>query len=375
MKPLGLYLHIPFCKSKCLYCDFCSFPRPHAETVEAYVTALCNDLNARASDCADYEVDTVYFGGGTPTLLSAEQLERIMDVLTVRYHLSLDAEITAECNPATADRSLFLRMRRAGWNRLSIGLQSAQKNELKALGRLHSFEDFCKTWDNALGAGFTNLSADVMFGIPEQTRESFADTLEKVIACAPSHLSAYALTVEEGTPFGRRGEDNLRLPNEDDTRQMYLEMIARLTSAGLLQYEISNFAKVGYESRHNLKYWNTDAYLGFGPAAYSDFGGGRFGNSRDTEGYLRGEDITAERESPDPAERMNEAVMLGMRLAKGVSLQSLSERFGDVFAKRIGTALALYETGGFVRKTEAGYAFTPEGMLVSNSILSEILDF
>lgn len=375
MKPLGLYLHIPFCKSKCLYCDFCSFPRPRAETVEQFVAALCRDLKARASDCAAYEVDTVYFGGGTPTLLSAEQLERIMSVLTAGYHLSPHAEITAECNPATADRELFLRMRRAGWNRLSIGLQSAQKNELKALGRLHSFDDFCKTWEDALGAGFTDLSADLMFGIPEQTRESFADTLEKVIACSPTHLSAYALTVEEGTPFGRRGEDCLHLPDEECVRQMYLDMIGRLSSVGLMQYEISNFAKAGYESRHNLKYWNTDAYLGFGPAAYSDFEGVRFGNSRDAEAYIRGEDITAERERPDDAERMNEAVMLGMRLTKGISAQCLAKRFGEVFAKRIVTALSRYETGGFVRKTEDGYAFTPEGMLVSNSILSEILDF
>lgn len=375
MKPLGLYLHIPFCKSKCLYCDFCSFPHPRTETVEAYVTALCNDLTARASDCADYTVDTVYFGGGTPTLLSAEQLERIMNALTAHYHLSPDTEITAECNPATAERSLFLRMRRAGWNRLSIGLQSAQQNELRALGRLHSFEDFCKTWEDALSAGFTNLSADVMFGIPEQTVESFADTLEKVLACAPKHLSAYALTVEEGTPFGRRGEEHLRLPDEETVRRMYLDMIARLNSVGLLQYEISNFAKVGYESRHNLKYWNTDAYLGFGPAAFSDFGGERFGNSRDAEAYLRGEDITAERERPNLSERRNESVMLGMRLARGISLQGLAERFGESFSKQVGASLERYRSGGFVQKNEDGYAFTPEGMLVSNSILSEILDF
>ena len=373
MKPLGLYLHIPFCKSKCLYCDFCSFPRPKEEQTETYVNALCHDLERRSSDCAEYEVDTVYVGGGTPTLLTAEQLERIMDTLTRCYHLSTNAEITAECNPATADRDLFLRMRRAGWNRLSIGLQSAQEKELRALGRLHSLEQFYETWAAACSAGFSNLSADVMFGIPHQTEESFADTLEKVLACHPMHLSAYALTVETGTPFGKRGEAALDLPSEDGVREMYLNMTKCLASAGLAQYEISNFARRGYESRHNLKYWNTDAYLGFGIAAYSDFGGLRFGNSRDLEAYLRGEDITAEREMPDKTERMNEYIMLRMRLTAGLSIKEMEKRFGADAAKRTSDALRKYTVGGFVRKIDDGFAFTPEGMLVSNTILSEVL--
>lgn len=375
MPSLGLYLHIPFCKSKCLYCDFCSFPRSREADMEAYVNMLCRDLERSSEACRSDCVDTVYLGGGTPTVLPARLLERIMETVTAHYHVAGDAEITAECNPATADRDLLARMRRAGWNRLSIGLQSAQPGELKALGRLHSFDQFLDTWEAALSAGFSNLSADVMLGIPYQTKESFADTLEKLLACNPRHLSAYSLTVEEGTPFGRRGADALHLPEEDCVTEMYQEMVATLNARGLEQYEISNFARPGYESRHNLKYWNMNPYLGFGVGAYSDFGGQRFGNGRDFEAYLRGEDITAEREAPDARERRNEYVMLQMRLRAGVSLKAMADRFGEAAARETAEGLRRYLGGGFVRQTQEGYAFTVKGMLVSNSILSDLLDF
>lgn len=375
MKRLGLYLHIPFCKSKCLYCDFCSLPNPKRERIASYVDALCLDLERRAFDCRNYEVDTVYLGGGTPTILSAEQLERIMATLARYYHISKEAEITAECNPATGNADLFRRMRGAGFNRLSIGLQSAHREELRALGRLHSFAEFLSTWEAARAAGFSNLSADVMFGIPHQTRESFSETLDRVIACEPTHLSAYSLAVEEGTPFGKRGEDALDLPDEEGTRAMYLDMVSRLDSAGLCQYEISNFARTGYESRHNLKYWSMDPYLGFGPAAHSDFEGVRFGNSRDVEAYLRGEEIVSERDRPSELERMNESVMLRMRLTEGISLSDFGARFGKRAAQRVQESLKKHEQGGFVRATADGFAFTPEGFLVSNAILSEILEF
>ena len=375
MKSLGLYLHIPFCKSKCLYCDFCSFPNPKRESIAAYVDALCRDLQKRAEDCANYEVDTVYLGGGTPTILSADQLERIMEALMQGYHVSKTAEITAECNPATANADLFRRMRTAGFNRLSIGLQSAHREELRALGRLHTFAQFEETWEAALSSGFTNLSADVMFGIPHQTRESFAQTLDRVLSCNPSHLSAYSLAVEEGTPFGKKGAEALDLPDEESTRAMYLDMVERLADAGLCQYEISNFARTGYESRHNLKYWSMDPYLGLGPAAHSDFEGVRFGNSRDVSAYIRGEEIVEERETPSAIERMNEYVMLRMRLAEGISLSDLASRFGKSAAEKIQASLKKYVGGGFVSATDARLAFTPQGFLVSNTILSDVLDF
>ncbi len=376
MKRLGLYIHIPFCRSKCFYCDFCSLPRSTDERIEAYVRALLRDLAQKSADCRAYTVDTVYLGGGTPTLLPAEALGRILDMIASRYSLSADTEITAECNPATADADAFSLMRRAGFNRLSVGVQSVHECELRALGRIHSFRDVCDTWENAVRAGFSNLSADVMFGIPEQTEDSYLATLERVCALSPKHLSAYGLTVEEGTPFGERErEGRLVLPDEEETRRMYFSGAEYLASVGFEQYEISNFAKTGYESRHNLKYWNSEEYLGFGPAAHSDFFGARTGNSEDIDAYIEGRDIFEVCERPSQTERMNEYVMLRLRLRDGISAAAFGERFGEDLEETFGNALGRYVSDGFVRRTEDGYAFTPQGWYVSNAILSEILDF
>ena len=342
--------------------------------MEAYTDALCRDLAARAADCDAYTVDTVYLGGGTPTLLPIRLLERIMETLVRKYRLSPDAEITAESNPATADREKLAQMRRLGFNRLSIGLQSAHEEELRALGRLHDFADFERMIRDARAVGFENLSADVMSGIPKQTVESYLSTLERLCELSPTHVSAYGLTVEEGTPFGRMG-DRLRLPDEEDARRMYFEGIAFLAARGYAQYEISNFARQGYESRHNVKYWNCDEYLGFGVAAYSDFGGDRFGNSRDVSAYIEGREILAERETPSVRERMNEYVMLRMRLSEGIDPHAFEKRFGISFAETFEKKLSAFASGGFVRREGERIALTPEGMYVSNAILSDVLDF
>ena len=376
MRRLGLYLHIPFCKSKCLYCDFCSLPNADEERMERYAEALCRSLVGWKDACAEYTVDTVYLGGGTPTALPTRALERILETVFSCYHVLQKAEITAECNPATASREAFSRLRRAGLNRLSIGLQSAHETELRALGRLHDFSSFQRTWEDARAAGFENLSTDVMFGIPHQTVERYLETLEKLCDLSPEHVSAYGLTVEEGTPFWRLSQRGaLVLPDEEETRRMYLDGIRYLASRGLAQYEISNFARGGYESRHNLKYWNCEEYLGFGVAAHSDFGGARFGNSRDLPAFLAGGAIEEERETPSERERANEYVMLRMRLRNGVSASAFDERFGGGFEASFGAALQKYLPMGLVERRGDGYAFTPEGMYVSNAILSEILDF
>ena len=373
MRTLGLYLHVPFCKSKCLYCDFCSLPHASEELRERYVAALCKDLRDKASVCAAHTVDTVYLGGGTPTVLSAEQLEGIMETVFSCYRVSENAEITAECNPLTATREKLASMRAAGLNRLSVGLQSAHDRELKALGRIYGFADFCRTWEDARAVGFENMSADVMSGIPHQTRESYLETLRLLCDLSPEHVSAYGLIVEEGTPFGRMGE-RLVLPNEEEARAMYFDGIDYLASRGLEQYEISNFARRGYESRHNLKYWDCDEFLGFGAAAYSDFGGERFGNSSDVCAYIEGDVCELERERPSATERANEYVMLRMRLSKGVSRKAFEARYGVDFAP-FAAALEKYVPMGLVKKTADGYAFTPEGTYVSNAILSDVLDF
>lgn len=374
MKSLGLYLHIPFCRSKCLYCDFCSFPRPDGETLDAYVTALCRDLVRRSEDCRAHTVDTVYLGGGTPTLLSADQLARLTETVFSSYHVSDGAEITAECNPKTGGREQFFAMRRAGFNRLSIGLQSAHATELRALGRIHSFDDFRDTFLAAREAGFSNISADVMMGIPHQSVESYLKTLDRLCQLSPEHISAYGLTVEEGTPFGRMG-DRLILPDEETETAQYFGGIERLAASGYRQYEISNFARAGYESRHNLKYWNCEEYLGFGPAAHSDFAGVRFGNSRDLKAYLAGKDITETSQSPDFDERIAEYVMLRMRLAEGVRFSAFARRFGVTFDECFGFSLRYANDPTLVARDGEGIAFTPAGMRVSNAILSEWLDF
>ena len=374
MKPLGLYLHIPFCRSKCLYCDFCSFPNVEGERMEAYVTALCRDLQKYAADCRDRTVDTVFLGGGTPTTLPARLLEQLMGEIQKNYQISTDAEITAECNPVTGERELFSRMRAAGINRLSIGLQSAHDRELKALGRLHNFDTFAVCFADAREAGFENISVDAMSGIPHQTSESRLETLQKICDLAPEHISSYDLIIEEGTPFARKA-DTLPLPDEDAARTMYLDGIRFLSENGYKQYEISNFAREGYESRHNLKYWNCDEYLGFGVAAHSDFGGVRFGNSRDIDAYLAGSDITEEKSIPDKSERINEYVMLRFRLCEGVSVSAFEERFGIDFEETFGKKLAPFLPSGLVRRENGQYCLSKEGMLVSNAILSQILDF
>lgn len=371
---LGLYLHVPFCRSKCLYCDFCSFPHPTEAQLFAYADALCRDLEQKAEKAAAYAVDTVYLGGGTPTVLPIDALQKILSCVLGHYNVTKDAEITAECNPATANRAYLEAMREAGVNRLSIGLQSTHAAELKVLGRLHSFSDFEATLRDARAAGFENISADVMSGIPHQTVESYLETLSRLVALAPEHISAYSLIVEEGTPFGRMAE-RLPLPDEEAAREMILRGIEFLAARGYDQYEISNFAKRGRESRHNIKYWNCDPFLGFGPAAYSDFEGYRFGNSRDLQGFLRGEEILEECEKIAPSERKNEYVMLRMRMAHGVPIADFKIRFGEDFEATFGQKLKPFVERGLVARTNAGYAFRKEGMCVSNEILSEILDF
>lgn len=374
MKTLGLYVHIPFCRRKCLYCDFCSRADADPDMWERYVASLCRDLEARAKECRDRTVDTVYFGGGTPTLLSPALLIKVLDCIRAHYHVDARAEITLECNPATGDAKGFQALRQAGFNRVSMGLQSTHENELRALGRIHTYADFEKTFSDLRDAGFSNVSVDLMSGIPEQTLESYKESIARLCALSPTHISTYGLILEEGTPLFE-ARDRLALPDEDEAREMYLCSVDLLEGFGYHQYEISNFARTGYESRHNLKYWNCDEFLGFGCAAYSDFGDARFGNSCDVDAYIEMGADEGDREIPDARERENEYVMLRMRLAEGISRTAFEARFGRSFDEGFGRALSHFEKGGWIRRTADSFAFTKEGFYVSNAILSEILDF
>lgn len=377
-KTLGLYLHIPFCLQKCNYCDFCSAPAS-AQTRAAYVGALCAQLRAVAPVARDHTVDTVYLGGGTPTLLSPADFAKILTTVRDFYVLDPHAEITTECNPVTNCDGLFEGLLQAGINRLSIGLQSIHEKELQLLGRLHSYKDFENTFRAARRAGLENISADLMFGIPAQTAQSFKETLETLCDLAPEHISAYGLRVEDGTPFGRM-RDTLPLPDEDAEAEM-AELVAELLPArGYARYEISNYAKEGWESRHNLRYWLGEDYLGFGPAAHSFFDGVRFETPPDTTAYLKAVEtdnfdaLFTSRHKVAGEEARDEYVMLRMRLAQGVNKADFSHRFGTSFEKCYGDLTPLAE-GGFLKNNNTCVAFTARGMQLSNAILSEWLDF
>ncbi len=372
---VGIYIHVPFCLSKCHYCDFCSTQRTDDDKKELYVKRLCDEIAFFAEKIGESGsipvADTVYFGGGTPSLLSPEQFEHILRVIKEKFDIDKDAEITVETNPKSVDREKLVRIRNTGVNRLSIGMQSVHDGELRALGRIHSFDDFLETFRSAREAGFDNISVDLMYGIPTQTKESFEKSVERLAALAPEHISSYSLTVEEGTNFYRR-RDSLNLPDDDTVSDMYAVMGEILEKYGYHKYEISNFAKDGRESKHNLKYWRCEDYLGFGAAAHSYFDGKRFAHSRDIDAYLRGESIIIDIEDISIRESMNEYVMLGMRLAEGVNFDAFSGRYGRDFMREFPT-FEKYAPE-FVEIGDNYCRFTEKGMFVSNFVLSDALD-
>lgn len=369
---LGVYIHIPFCLRKCYYCDFCSFPDGDGEKMRQYAEELCRRIE-NSKELRGREVDTLYFGGGTPTILPVGLFSLIMDSVRRTAILTENAEVTAECNPATADLEYLRVLRTLGVNRLSIGLQSVHEKELKALGRAHSFEDFKTTYGQARAAGYENISADLMYGIPHQTSESFEESIRALASLSPEHISAYGLKVEKGTAFYKMG-DSLKLPEEDEECQMYLSMCQSLSELGYKKYEISNFSKKGFESRHNLKYWRGEEYLGFGLAAHSYFDGERFGNSRDMKGFLSGKNIECERTALDGQDRFNEYIMLSMRLTEGLCLSEFKRWAKKDFYEYFPFARELVKKG-YLTESGEHVAFTDRGALVSNTILTDMLDF
>ncbi len=377
-RSLGIYIHVPFCLQKCRYCDFHSAPATSAVR-NAYLAALKRHVAAKATVAGDYVVDTVYFGGGTPSLLTHEEIASVLDTVRGCYRVSDTAEITVECNPATFKEGFFEGLVAAGVNRVSVGLQSANENELAALGRPHGFGEFLTTVTAARSAGIKNISVDVMFGIPHQTRESLDRTLDAVLSVLPTHISAYGLRVEEGTPFWRM-RHSLVLPDDDEVADMQLQIAARLKNAGFLHYEVSNYAKSGYCSRHNTRYWQGEDYLGFGAAAHSYFGGARYAAPADTTAYIKAVEegtltaIECDRTVIAGKEAREEYVMLRMRLFRGIDEADFKARFGVCFEEAYGDVSRLV-AGGFLCREGGRIAFTEKGMYVSNTILSEWLNF
>lgn len=373
-KKLGLYIHIPFCVQKCLYCDFCSYTQKNNDIINSYASRVCDDLRAWGEKCGEYKVDTVYFGGGTPTLLPMGAFARITETLRKSFSVLPSAEVSCECNPATADLDYFRTLHSLGVNRLSIGLQSVHDEELRALGRIHTYSDFLNTYDSARKAGLENISADLMYGIPNQSLDSFRKTLETLISLAPEHISAYGLKIEEGTPFGKM-KDSLVLPGEDTEFEMYMLLTNLLADSGYAKYEISNFSHRGRESRHNIKYWKGEDYLGLGVSAHSYFEGVRFANSRDVNGYIEGRDITESRMAITDSEKLSEFIMLRMRLSEGISHSEFKALFGMDFVQRYKDKLAPYIKNGFLVSNGENTFFSDKGFFVSNYILSDIIDF
>ena len=379
-KELELYIHIPFCVKKCSYCDFLSAPATE-QTKEAYMAALFAEIGGRAKDYKERIVTSVFIGGGTPSLLSGDSIKQLMEHIREGFRLAPDVEITMEVNPGTVTTEKLAAFYGAGINRLSIGMQSAQEQELKILGRIHDFDGFCQVYLEAVEAGFTNINVDVMSGLPGQTLASYKDTLEKVLRLEPmpQHISAYSLIVEEGTPFAAmadRGE--LPLPEEDTERAMYEETIEVLAGYGFHRYEISNYALDGYECRHNVGYWIRRDYLGFGIGAASLIGNVRFQNGRDLNAYMAHPlACREEQQSLTTQEQMEETMFLGLRLIRGVSYpefarcygQTLEEVYGEVIARNVADGLLT------VREDETGrrLALTGRGLDVSNYVMAQFL--
>ena len=319
------------------------------------------------------EVTSLYFGGGTPTLLSPDQFKKIFSALRDSFDITNDAEITVECNPTTADGEKLSLLRSLGVNRLSMGMQSANDAELSALGRAHTADDFFAAFSDARAAGFENISADIMFGIPEQTEESFKNTLKTLVSLKPEHISAYGLILEEGTPFFANRE-KLVLPSEESEYTMYTEAVGFLAQNGYERYEISNFSRPRYESRHNMKYWMRDEYVGLGVSSHSFLGETRSFAPADISAYVRGQ-YEEGREEIGKNEAIAEYVMLAMRTSRGVSENVFFSRFGKNFSEMFEKKLKPYRDGGFVEHKNGRCAFTDKGFYVSNSILSDILSF
>ncbi len=376
MKPLGIYIHIPFCRSKCDYCDFYSLSGKE-DRMDAYQKALLTHLKETAPQAKGYQINTIYFGGGTPSFYGEKRLKDVLKTIKKYYAVASDAEVTVEANPDSVNPKMLTHLRRAGFNRLSLGVQSACDAELAALHRPHTFEQAKQAVEAARKAKIKNLSLDLIYGLPGQSMEGWKNTVEEVLALSPEHLSCYGLKVEEGTPLAGRVERGERLPDDDLQADMYLWAVQRLESAGYQQYEISNFSKKGKESRHNLRYWTMWEYIGFGPGAHSDFGGCRYSYLRNLEGYiegvLKGGRIIDESDIIPRKERCSEYLMLGLRTSRGIEEWEYRREFFMNFDP-IEAKLEDYETKGWAERKDRRWRLTPEGYLLSNQLIGEILE-
>ena len=397
-KNLSIYIHIPFCVKKCVYCDFLSFGADDPQinrsgaVRKAYVQSICRELLSYKSISKDYIVRTIFIGGGTPSILLPGEIMNILATLRSIFKVDEAAEITIEVNPGTLTAIKAAEYLDAGINRMSIGLQSAHNDELAMLGRIHTYEQFLTSYQMAREAGFRNINIDLISAIPGQTLHSYLDTLERVLKCRPEHISSYSLIVEDGTPLAEDTELLAKLPDEETDREMYEATRKVLEMSGYKRYEISNYAKPGYECRHNIVYWTMDEYIGLGIGAASFFNGRRYSNTLDMKKYIRTmEDVFDKRsadeiyqsqaldtirhidETVDVDTLMEEYVIFGLRMTRGISAADFYDRFGHSLYDVYGEVIRSYVASGHM-KDEKGMVFlTRKGIDVSNRILVDFL--
>lgn len=378
-QPISLYLHIPFCVKKCHYCDFLSFPGCSLSRQAEYVDAMIQEIHAYREAAEDYEVKTIFLGGGTPSLLKEELVERLFHELYSVWRAAPETEITIEANPGTLSREKLIGYHTIGINRLSLGLQSTIAQELETIGRIHNYEQFLANYYLAREAGFDNINIDIMSALPGQTLISYGKTLERILKLQPEHISSYSLILEEGTDFWENAEIERALPSEQTERIMYHYTKKCLQNAGYERYEISNYAKPGYACIHNQVYWTGGEYLGLGLGAASYWKGARFSNTPDMEEYMencsraritenRKEIVTATQKS-----RMEEYMFLGLRMIRGISIREFERRFGIPMDRIYGTVIRSYIEQGLLKIEQDRLMLTERGIDVSNSVMADFL--
>lgn len=374
-KSLGIYIHIPFCASRCKYCDFCSLAG-FDKLIPRYQDALIRYIKEFAPRAAGYYIDTVYFGGGTPSYYGAKRLIKLFDTLKMHYKVLLDSEVTVEVNPDSINYDDLRLLYRAGFNRLSIGAQSANNEILKFIGRRHNFQQVEKTVLDARKAGFENISLDLIYGLPNQSPDDWADTLNQAVALKPRHLSCYGLKIEEGTPLYELRNSEI-IPDDDAQADMYLYTVEALERYGYIQYEISNFARSGAQSKHNLKYWQLKDYAGFGASAASSIGNQRYTYINNPLSFIEavqsGDSLIKEYELLTNYDKASEYLMLNLRTTNGISEKEYRSIYRCNFAP-IEELLKSYAEKGWARLLGERWNLTPRGFLLSNRLIGEILD-
>ncbi len=377
MKSLSIYIHIPFCKQKCLYCDFLSFSNSQ-DVWETYIEILKSELIQKATFFREYKIKTIFWGGGTPTILPPKLIQSIMSTLYHYYNISNSCEITIESNPGTLNLPFLKDLKQMGFNRLSMGVQAWQNFLLKKLGRIHTIEEFLNNYHAARSAGFKNINVDLMFALPEQNLTHWVETLENIILLQPEHISAYSLIVEPGTPFHELyNQKKIILPDEALDREMYAITNNTLSSHGYYRYEISNFSKKGKESLHNQTYWKTQEYIGFGLGAHSYINGTRFHNTYDMKKYLASKHDfslqTEESEILTTTQQYEEFMFMGLRMTEGVSEQEFFHRFGTQIKDIYGNILKELIQQNLIQKNKQSYSLTLRGIDISNYVFEKFL--